>query len=102
MPRYVNSEIRADLRKLKQTQYSETDFYNTSYIGDEIKLNEIPATLFVRSYGSNAEEASYFSVGNNNIYIDGGTNTGLNLIKVKKLSGRIMEFKNEGIFWISN
>lgn len=92
--RYVNSEIRADLRKIKQTQFSETDFYNTSFIGDEIKLNEIPATLFVRSYGSNAEEASYFSVGNNNIYIDGGSNTGLNLIKVKKLSGRIMEFKN--------
>ncbi len=92
--RYINSEERVDLRKLKQAQYSENDFSNTSFIGDEIKLNEIPARLFVRSYGSNAEEASYFSVGNSNIYIDGGLNTGLNFLKVKKLSGKIMEFKN--------
>ncbi len=92
--RYINSEERADLRKLKQTQYSQTDFSNTSFRGGEIKLNEIPTRLFVRSYGSNAEEASYFSVGNNNIYIDGGSNTGLNLIKVKKLNGKITEFRN--------
>lgn len=92
--RYINSENPADLRKFRKTQYNDQDLSNTSFYGDEIKLTETNANLFVRSYGSNGEEASYFSVGNKNIFIDAGRNTGLNLIKVKKLTGSILEFKN--------
>ncbi|HMS65107.1 MAG TPA: C25 family cysteine peptidase [Ignavibacteria bacterium] len=92
--RYINSEIPAELRKFENPQYNDPDFSNTSFKGDEIKLNEYSANLYVRSYGSNAEEASYFSVGNRNIFIDGGQNAGLNLIKVRKLNGSILEFKN--------
>ncbi|MEZ4691496.1 MAG: hypothetical protein R3A12_15615 [Ignavibacteria bacterium] len=33
--------------------------------------------MFVRSYGSNAEESSYFSIGGKNIYIDGGLEYGI-------------------------
>ena len=83
-----------NLKKYDSEQFSESDYSNTSYNANGIKLNEYPVTLFARSLGSNAEEASYFSVGNSNIYIDAGLNTGLNLIKVKKLNGTILEFKN--------
>lgn len=80
--------------KNNNSQYSPTDFYNTQYDANGIRLNESSANLFVRSYGSNAEEASYFSIGSQTIYIDGGLNTGLNLVKVKKLTGSILQFKN--------
>lgn len=83
-----------EIIKMKSSQFSPGDFYNTNHNGSGITLSDIPANMFVRSYGSNAEEASFFSIGKKNIYIDAGKNTGLNVVKVKKLTGSIMEFKN--------
>ncbi len=82
------------LLKNNAGQFGQGDFVNTNFTAGGIKLNENSADLFIRSYGSNAEESSYFSVGSKNIYIDGGLNTGLNLLKVKKLNGTILSFKN--------
>jgi len=92
--RFAGANKIVNLVKYKSNQYTESDFYNTGFKDGSIKLNEFSSNLFVRSYGSNAEEASYFSVGSRNVYIDGGANAGLNLLKVKKLSGSILEFKN--------
>jgi len=75
------------------SQYSSDDYYNTEFNANGIELIDYSSNLFVRSLGSNAEESSYFSVGNKSIYIDAGSNTGLNLLKVKKLTGNIT-FKN--------
>lgn len=82
------------LLKNNKNQFNQGDYVNTNFNSGGIQLNEYQANLYVRSYGSNAEESSYFSVGNKNIYIDGGVNSGLNLLKVKKLSGVIMAFEN--------
>jgi len=90
----INSSIPVTLSRFHQKQFSETDLFNTRFYDNEIKLNEYTANLFVRSYGSNGEEASYFGVGNKSIFIDAGRNTGINMIKVKKLNGNILEFKN--------
>lgn len=92
--RYINAYQNVTTQFFSPNQYNESQFFNTGFVNNEIRLNEYPARLFVRSLGSNAEEASYFSVGNNNIYIDGGQNVGLNMLKVKKLSGKIEQFKN--------
>lgn len=92
--RFINSQISAEISKFSYSQYNEADFDNTEFSGNDIRLSESPVTLIARSYGSNGEEASYFSVGKTNIYIDGGMNTGLNLIKVKKLTGSVLTFKN--------
>jgi len=92
--RYINSIIPVVVSKFDRDQFLETDFYNTSFYDNVIKLSEHAANLFVRSYGSSGEEASYFSVGNKNIYIDAGLNTGLNMVKVKKLNGSILDFRN--------
>lgn len=83
-----------EILKIKSGQYSQTDFDNTSFTSSGIELYSYPAELFIRSYGSNAEEASFFSVGNQCVYIDGGMNPGINLLKVKKLTGSILKFKN--------
>lgn len=80
--------------KNNPNQYSQSDYSNTTYKTNGIELSEYTANLYVRSYGSNAEESSYFSVDNKNIYIDGGLNTGLNVLKVKKINGSIVSFKN--------
>jgi len=92
--RFAGANKIVNLLKNKSNQFSESDYYNTGYKDGGIKLNELSLNLFVRSLGSNNEEASYFSVGGRNIYIDGGANAGLNLLKVKKLSGSIIDFKN--------
>ena len=82
------------IEKSKGAQFPQSEMTNATFNGSGVTLSSVPATLFIRSYGSNAEEASYFSIGNRNVYIDGGKNTGLSLLKVKKLTGSILEFKN--------
>jgi len=89
-----NSSKAISVFKNYSRQYSSSDYSNTEFNANGIELVDYTANLFVRSLGSNAEESSYFSVGDKNIYIDGGSNTGLNLLKVKKLSGDIITFKN--------
>ena len=91
---FIFANTLLTISKQNPNQFSESDLYDVSYNDNGFKLNEYDASLFIRSYGSNAEEASYFSIGNKNIYIDGGMNTGLNLIKVKRLNGNILDFKN--------
>ncbi|MEO8664378.1 MAG: C25 family cysteine peptidase [Ignavibacteria bacterium] len=91
---YTNADANTEIFKHRSEQFSPSDFVNTNFNSGNIKLNEVSSNLFVRSLGSNAEEASYFSIGDKNIYIDGGQNTGLNLVKVRKLTGSILEFKN--------
>mgnify|MGYP001189087482 CR=1 FL=1 len=83
-----------DVYKFSSSQFPQSDLNNTTFSSNGIQLSDFPATMFVRSYGSNAEEASFFSLGNKNIYIDGGKNTGLNVVKAKKLTGSVLEFKN--------
>ncbi len=75
-------------------QFQQSDFFNTGFGNEGIKLSEYTANLYIRSYGSNAEESSFFSVGDKNIYIDGGLNTGIDMLKVSKLTGNILQFKN--------
>lgn len=92
--RYINSVTPVVLSKSEPGQFSEAELQSVVYENDGFRLNEYPANLFVRSFGSNGEEASYFAVGNRNIYIDGGMNRGLNLLKVKKVSGKILGLQN--------
>lgn len=91
---YGNTNQRTYLYKFKPDQFPSSDLSNVTATSNGLTLDAFPATLYVRSYGSNGEEASYFSVGQKNIYIDGGKNSGLNLIKVRKVSGSILQFKN--------
>lgn len=91
----MNSGSNTMLYKVNSNQYSPTDYTNTAFTSNGIELSEYSANLFVRSYGSNGDESSYFTVGNKSIFIDGfGVNAGLNMLKVKKLDGDIVQFKN--------
>ncbi|MDQ3019872.1 MAG: C25 family cysteine peptidase [Bacteroidota bacterium] len=92
--RYINETIPVILTKRNRNQFSQSDFVNTNFANEGIKLNQYSANLYIKSYGSNAEEASYFSVGDKNVFIDGGVNTGLNILKVRKLNGQISGSKN--------
>lgn len=92
--RFINSLVNSQIFKFRKEQFPEHTLSNTVHSGTGVKLKEQQANLYVRSYGSNGEEASYFSVGEKNIYIDGGMNAGLNLIKVNRLTGDILKFLN--------
>jgi hypothetical protein len=90
----IQSGSNITVLKNNPKQYSQSDFSNTIYKTNGIELSDYTANLYIRSYGSNAEESSYFSVDNKNLYIDGGLNTGLNILKVNKVNGNILTFKN--------
>lgn len=92
--RFINSQLFSQIIKSRKVQYPSYSLFNTVSTDSGVKLYEYPATLFIRSYGSSGEEASYFSVGEKNVYIDGGQNNGLNLLKVKRLTGDILQFRN--------
>ncbi|MBK8983927.1 MAG: hypothetical protein IPM38_16810 [Ignavibacteria bacterium] len=81
------------LLKKFSTQHLSSDLNSLIYKDDGLQISDYSSQLYVRSYGSNGEEASYFSVGNKNIYIDAGINQGLNILKVKKLNGKILDYK---------
>jgi len=83
-----------EILKKQSSQFPSYDLNGVTYKINGLQNGDYNGNLFVRSYGSNGEEASYFSVHNKNIYIDAGKNQGLNILKVKKLNGKILDFKN--------
>ncbi|MBS1552451.1 MAG: hypothetical protein JST15_10350 [Bacteroidetes bacterium] len=80
--------------KLKPGQYSESDLSNVSYSPEGFVLSKFNGNLYIRSYGSSGDQASLFTINSINYYSDGGSNTGLNIAKVKKLTGQASEIKN--------
>lgn len=87
------ADSNATIYKNKKAQFSELDFLSTNFISEGIKLNPFEGSMYVRSLGSNGAEASYFNIMNKSIHIDGGSNTGLNFLKVRKLDGTILQHK---------
>ena len=91
----IPQDSMAIIYQNKSRQYSELDYVNTNHSSTGISLNETTGTMSVRSLGSNGSEASYFSVLNNSIHLDGGlwANMGLCLLKVRKLDGSMVQLK---------
>jgi hypothetical protein len=80
--------------KADENQFSLSDYNNTGFGVNSILLNQNPLNLVVRSMGSSGAEASFFTVNYQNINIDGGRSPGLSMLKVKRLNGTILEYKN--------
>jgi hypothetical protein len=79
---------------MKPQQYLESDISNLTYTPEGFVLDKFTGNLFIRSYGSNGDQASLFTINSINYYSDGGSNTGLNIAKVKKLTGKASSIKN--------
>ncbi|MEO8666091.1 MAG: C25 family cysteine peptidase, partial [Ignavibacteria bacterium] len=90
----ILTDTNAIVYKNKREQYFEGDLNNVNYSTSGIKLNEYTGNLYVRSLGSNGSEASYFNMLDKSIHMDAGSNTGLNLLKVRKVDGVLVQFKN--------
>ena len=75
-------------------QFNQADLNGVYYSGNGYELNNFSGQLQVKSYGSNSFEASFFIINNYSLYADGGENTGLNIVKVRRLTGNIVEFRN--------
>lgn len=75
-------------------QFPANSYSGLYYTGNGFKLNNSSGSLEVKSFGSNGSEASYFIINQFSSYADGGQNTGLNIAKVRKLTGGIAEIKN--------
>jgi hypothetical protein len=75
-------------------QFNTSDISGLYYTGSGYKLTDFSGQMQVKSYGSNGNEASFFTVNNFSLYADGGFNTGLNIVKVRKLTGSFVEFRN--------
>jgi hypothetical protein len=77
-----------------QGQFAPQDVSNLQYTPSGYTLLNFQGTLHVKSYGSNGSEASFFNINNFTIYADGGNNQGLNIVKVRRFTGSLVEFKN--------
>ncbi len=75
-------------------QFPQNTYSGLYYTGSGFKLNNEEGTLEVKSYGSNGSEASYFIINQYTLYADAGQNTGLNIVKLRKLTGGLVEFRN--------
>lgn len=75
-------------------QFNTNEIKNVYYNNSGFELNKFQGNLLSKSYGSNSYQASYFLINSYQIYADGGQNTGLNLAKVSKYTGRLIQFKN--------
>ena len=75
-------------------QFGDMEINNLNYTGSGFELKNFTGNLVVRSYGSNGNEASYFIINNYTVFIDGGSNPGLNIVKLSRLTGRLIEFRN--------
>ncbi|MBX7042203.1 MAG: T9SS type A sorting domain-containing protein [Ignavibacteria bacterium] len=81
-------------QKKDDAQYTSGELNNTSFGTTGIALNRSALNLIVRSMGSSGAEASFFTVNYENINIDGGRSPGLSMLKVRKLDGKIIQYKN--------
>ena len=82
------------LAKFKSNQFSQYDLYNTNFGTGGISLNSHTLTLSARSMGNNGAEISYLNVNDKGLNIDGGRSPGLNMMKVRRLNGSVIDIKN--------
>lgn len=78
----------------RREQFRFQDLVNVRQTSEGISLSTFTGNLYVKSYGSNGPEASYFTINNINYYSDGGANVGLNIAKIRKLTGQVPEIRN--------
>ncbi|HMR00642.1 MAG TPA: C25 family cysteine peptidase, partial [Ignavibacteria bacterium] len=90
----VNNDSIVTLYPRLLGQFPANSYSGLYYTGSGFKLNNSSGSLEVKSFGSNGSEASYFIINQFSSYADGGQNTGLNIAKVRKLTGGIVEIKN--------
>ncbi len=75
-------------------QFQTADLNNIIFTNSGFELTNFTGQLQVKSFGSNGFQASYFIMNNFTLFIDGGNNPGLNICKVSRLTGKLLEFKN--------
>ncbi len=90
----INSDSIVTLYPKLLGQFNANSYSGLQYTGSGFKLNNSPGQIQVKSHGNNGSEASYFSMPGYQLFIDGGSNPGLNIVKVRKLTGKLVEFRN--------
>ena len=92
--RLVTNDSIVNLYTKLQGQFKPSEISGLYYTGTGYKLNDFTGELRVKSFGSNGSEASFFIINGFAQFIDGGNNPGLNFVKVRKLTGSFVEFRN--------
>ncbi|MBC8484860.1 MAG: hypothetical protein H8D45_02325, partial [Bacteroidetes bacterium] len=89
-----NSDSLITIYKKHAGQYSEFEFNNTKIESDSIILNTFTGNIYVKSHGQNYWSASFVRINNFEIFLLGDEFNGLNILKINKLNGRLLELKN--------
>lgn len=75
-------------------QFNNNEVSGLYYTGTGYQLTNFSGELQVKSHGNNGEQASYFRMPGYTLFIDGGSNPGLNIVKARRLTGKVIEFRN--------
>ncbi len=81
-----------------QKQFDNVLINSVKYDSAGFNLSNKDGYIKVFSLGNNGEETSYFIVNNKQINIGQRSNPGLNIVKVRKIDGKILELKNFSMF----
>lgn len=90
----INNDSIVTLYPRLLGQFPANSYSGLYYTGNGFKLNNSPGVIQVKSHGNNGSEASYFSMPGYQIFIDGGSFPGLNIIKARRLTGKLISFRN--------
>lgn len=90
----VNSDSIVTLYPRLLGQFPVNSYSGVYYTGSGFKLNNSDGVLQVKSHGNNGYQASFFSMPGYQFFIDGGSFPGLNIIKARRLTGKLLEFRN--------
>ena len=85
-----------------QSQYDNAVLFNVKYDSAGFNLANKDGYIKVFSLGNNGEETSYFIVNGTQINIGVRTNPGLNIVKVRKIDGKMIELKNFSMAYASS
>lgn len=75
-------------------QFNQNDISGLYYTGSGYQLTNSTGEIQVKSHGNNAQQASYFRMPGYTFFIDGGSFPGLNIVKARRLTGKLIEFRN--------
>jgi hypothetical protein len=82
------------IKKNHASQYNSNELQKVYLDSDASKLAKFNGNITVRSWGDDRDYSSYFIVNDIMIQTSLQKNQGLNILKVNRLDGRIIEFKN--------
>ncbi|HEY5123956.1 MAG TPA: C25 family cysteine peptidase [Ignavibacteria bacterium] len=91
----ITNDSIVRISKKKISQFNSSDFFNLKFDSSGINLLKFNGNLFAQSWGGDVWEPTYFIINGNEYYFTDSTKWGgLNIAKIRKLDGKVIDIKH--------